>query len=327
DDDDELIKKEGKMVKDGNVSEILEHNKKSYEEYLEATQSSSPVTSISDNPLCMRNINEKGNLQNSTDEQTQKITDDQNNDDTISSTLIKNDDSIQSDILPKPFVAFKVNQKKFTAKKDILECISGKQTSQSSSISSSLQSNQPEVKDKDDPMDGPLPSPEKSESPNYDDHKHLSSSSNSASWDSRSKYSYSEYIPRSKSIMERNSDYLAHNFRRSIKPRPYRKLRPYDNRHNRIFPSFRSEIKTFNPTYSQNRVWKNEYISPKFSERYSRDRDFTSTADSSSQHTDRFSSSSFINNSPIHDSTLPESSQQPDNNPNLIPISCRFVAS
>ncbi|CAG8553775.1 8692_t:CDS:2 [Cetraspora pellucida] len=289
---------------------------------VEATQSSSPVTSINDNPFCMRSINEKGNLQNSTDELIPEITDDQNNDATMSNTLIKNNnDSIQSDILPKQFVAFKVNQKKFTAKKDILsmECFSGKQTAQSSPLSNSLQSNQLEVKDKIDPKDDPSPSPDKCRSPNYDDHKYIPSSSYSASWESRSKYSYS-YIPRSKAIMERNSDYSIHNFRRSIKPRPYRKLRPYDNRHHRTFPPFHSEIKNFNPSYSQNRVWKNDYTSSKFSDRYSRDKDFTSTADSSSQHDDRFSSSSFIHNSPEHDSTLFESSHQTANNPNLTSI-------
>ncbi|CAG8707965.1 2823_t:CDS:2, partial [Dentiscutata heterogama] len=260
-------------------------------------------------------------------------------------TSIKNnDDSVQPDILSKQFKAFKFNQKKFTAKKDILsmECISGKQTTQPSDLSSSLQSNQLENKIS-----------------NFDDHRHLPTSpSSSTSWGGRSKYSY--YSPRSKPIMERNVDYpsySSHYYRRSIiKPRPYRKIRPYDNRYHRVFPPFRSEIKSFNPTYSH-KVWKNDYTypkfsdsspkfsdpsskfsdpppkfsdpsskfsdsSPKFSDRYLRDRDSTSVGDSSTQHTDRFSSSSssFINNLPNSESTLPESSHQSSNNHNLISV-------
>ncbi|CAG8525774.1 10089_t:CDS:2 [Gigaspora margarita] len=314
-DDDELIMNEGKMVKEGmnnqqetgNVAEILEHDKKIYDEYcskyemfynqlqldhelikvsqqrqyerlkklhsfvlgkVEATQSTSPVTSISDNSLCMKSINEKGNQQNSIAEQPLKTLVDQNND-----TLIKDDDSAQPDTLSKQFKAFKFQQKKFTANKDILsmECVSEKQTTQSSTF------------------------PDKDKTSNFDD-KHLPTSpSSSTSWGGRSKYSYS-YIPRSKPIMEKPADYSIHNFRRSIKPRPYRKLRPYDNRYHRVFQPFRSEIKSFNPTYSH-KVWKNDYTSSKFSERYPRDKDSTSIGDSSTQHMDRFSSSSsFINN-------------------------------
>ncbi|KAF0445672.1 hypothetical protein F8M41_003083 [Gigaspora margarita] len=311
-DDDELIMNEGKMNQLQLDHELIKVSQQRQYERLkklhsfvlgkvEATQSTSPVTSISDNSLCMKSINEKGNQQNSIAEQPLKTLVDQNND-----TLIKDDDSAQPDTLSKQFKAFKFQQKKFTANKDILsmECVSEKQTTQSSTLSNSSQSNQLDVDDKIeqdddyddyDDNDDPLPSPDKDKTSNFDD-KHLPTSpSSSTSWGGRSKYSYS-YIPRSKPIMEKPADYSIHNFRRSIKPRPYRKLRSYDNRYHRVFQPFRSEIKSFNPTYSH-KVWKNDYTSSKFSERYPRDKDSTSIGDSSTQHMDRFSSSSsFINN-------------------------------
>ncbi|RIB07255.1 hypothetical protein C2G38_2214981 [Gigaspora rosea] len=347
--DDELIMNEGKMVKEGmnnqletgNVAEILEHDKKIYDEYcskyemfynqlqldhelikvsqqrqyerlkklhsfvlgkVEATQSTSPVTSISDNSLCIKSINEKGNQQNSIAEQPLKTLVDQNND-----TLIKDDDSTQPDTLSKQFKAFKFQQKKFTANKDILsmECVSEKQPTQSSTLSSSSQSNQLDVDDKtdqdddydDDDNDDPLPSPDKDKISNFDD-KHLPTSpSSSTSWGDRSKYSYN-YIPRSKPIMEDPDDYSINNYRRStIKPRPYRKLRPYDNRYHRVSQPFHNEIKSFNPNTYSHKVWKNDYTPPKFPERYPRNKDSTSIGDSSTQHMDRYSSSSsFINN-------------------------------
>ncbi|CAG8503937.1 12600_t:CDS:2, partial [Gigaspora rosea] len=237
---------------------------------VEATQSTSPVTSISDNSLCIKSINEKGNQQNSIAEQPLKTLVDQNND-----TLIKDDDSTQPDTLSKQFKAFKFQQKKFTANKDILsmECVSEKQPTQSSTF------------------------PDKDKISNFDD-KHLPTSpSSSTSWGDRSKYSYN-YIPRSKPIMEDPDDYSINNYRRStIKPRPYRKLRPYDNRYHRVSQPFHNEIKSFNPNTYSHKVWKNDYTPPKFPERYPRNKDSTSIGDSSTQHMDRYSSSSsFINN-------------------------------
>ncbi|CAG8644404.1 9519_t:CDS:2, partial [Scutellospora calospora] len=318
---DELIKKD-KVEESTNkrnqdivtIAEILKYDKKAYDEYcskyeldqklrklsqqgqyerlkklhsfimgkVEAIQSSSPVTSISDNSLYMKTTNEENKQQNSTVEQTSKIMVDQKSDINISNNSIKNnDDSSQPNILSKSTsISIKFNQRKFTAKKDIfsMECIPNKPSSQS---------NQSGIKDKTDPNDSPTSSSDKSRNTNLSDYKHFSNSySISTPWRGRSKYPYS-YIPnRSRTIIDRNQDYSIFSYRRSIKPsRPFKKLRsPYDNKYPRLFSTFRSEIKSFSPSYSQNRVWKNDYSDSKFSRHYSsysRDKDSTSTVDNS----------------------------------------------